>query len=148
MAKRHLKPTGIVVIIFSDEYHFGVYHLHRVPSSEQLTDIAKKAIAAFESSPFRKTIIRFWDMGKNEGLLSYEWSWPKASKVLISGYEKEDSIPKEFSQQIWDIVDTIGVGLIMSVVPIGPLEHRRHEEKLRASRPAVFKALKQEFQKN
>ena len=148
MEKKHLKPSGIVVIIFADEYHFGVYNLHRSPSVEQFTDMAKKAIIAFQSSPFRKAVVRFWDVENNEGLLSYEWSWPKSSRVLISNSEGENLVPKEFSRQIWNAVDAIGIGLAMNVVPIGPLEQRRHEDELRISRPGLLKALRREFKKD
>ena len=145
---KHQKPSGILVILFSDDYHFGVYDLHRIPSTEQMTEMVKRAINAFESTPIRKVIVRFWNMEKNEGLLSYEWSWPKASKVLLSGSEGEELIPKEFSQTMWNIVDAIGVGLAMNTAPIGPLEHRRHEDELQASRPSILKALRKEFKRN
>lgn len=141
MAKEK-KNLDVVMMIFANDYHHSVQFLHRTPSNNEMLGIVAKALEAFRFEPAdKRVIIRFWDIRKNEGLLSFEWSWPKNSSILLSGCENEDSMAKDYQKVAWQIIDAVGFALTLSEAHRNPFD-RNYEQELKASKPPLLRKIR------
>lgn len=143
------KEEKIALMVFGNDLHASVAILSARLGNEQIVQIAKKAVRAFETEPVeKKVVIRFWDVEKDAPLLSFEWHMHHHTRTLHYCWENEHSLDvspyHDYRKKAWDIVDAIGYALELAEAPHDPL-HRNHYQELRSSNETVERRIRQEF---